>query len=228
MSLTNEQAIEAAKNPPNKSEVERGRKYQSRLRILTEAYDREEIQQQSAWRELTAYLKNVLTTDKYNAIIKVFTFPLSVVNVSNDIMTDLYTVFNGRNASFSTEYPNDRFKEIAERVMSEVNVREWIEIQGKQVLKSAPNTITVVDLDINGNPILLAVPNEKLEGYVLNKDGTFNYIVFVHSKGQNAQGNTITRYGVYDDEFYRVVLVDIWWVRIASKHLHRRLFLPNE
>jgi len=207
MSLTNDQALKAVKNPPNKSQVLEGRKYQSRLRILTEAYSREGINHESAWIELKTYLANTLTTDKYNAIIKYFTFPLSIVNISNDIMTDLYTVFNGRNASFSVQYPNDRLKEIAEQQLSELNVRGWIEEKGKQVLKSAPNSVTVIDIDDSGNTVLLLIPNEKLLGYDFERDGTFKFVIFLHSEGVDENGTKWRREALYDDEFYRVYLV---------------------
>jgi len=186
--------------------VKEGEKYQSRLRILTEAYSAKEIQHQSAWQEVKTYLSNTLTSDKYNAIIKYFTFPLSIVNVSNDIMTDIYTVFNGRNATFDIEFQNQRFKEIAEQILSELNVRQWIEEKGKKVLKSAPNAVTVIDLDDQGNPLLVLVPNEKIKGYEFTTKGTFDYIVFEHSKGKDENGHEWRKIAVYDDEFYRVYL----------------------
>lgn len=206
MSLSLNQALKAAKNPPNQTEVKRGKDYQSELRILTEAYSRDTIQHQHAWLQLKTYLSNILSTEKYNAIIKYFLFPLDIVNISNDIMTDIYTVFSGRNAAFDVQYPNDRFKEIAEQVLSELNLRQWIEEKGKKVLKSAPNAVTVVDLDKMGNPILVLVPNEKLMGYEFNTDGSFEYIVFCHSEGKDENGNAWKKIGVYDSEYYRVVL----------------------
>lgn len=206
MSLSSDQARKAAENPPNQKKVKEGEKYQSRLRIQTEAYSREAIRSQSAWIELDNYLSNTLTSDKYNAITEYWQFPLPIVNISNDIVTDLYTVFNGRNADFSTQYPNERFKEIAEQTFSNLGIREWIERKGKKVIKSAPNSVTVVDLDEEGNPLLLLIPNERIKGYEFTKEGAFDYIVFLHSKGKLDNGNEWKKWAVYDDNFYRVVL----------------------
>jgi hypothetical protein len=105
--------------------------------------------------------------------MKYFTFPLTVVNLSNDVMTDVYTVFNGRNASFDVEFDNDRFKEIAEQVLASLDVRSWIEHKGKKVLKSAPNSVVVIDLDEQGNPILVLLPNEKYYRVFIEKNGSY-------------------------------------------------------
>ena len=105
MSLSLDQARKLVQNPANRAQVRKGERQESRLRILTQAFDRESIQQQEGWRELDIFLSNTLTTDKYEAIKKYFTFPLDIVNISNDILTDLYAVFNGRNSAFSIDYP---------------------------------------------------------------------------------------------------------------------------
>lgn len=225
MSLLPNEALKAAKSPPNSTQVKKGEKYQSRLRILTEAYDVEEIQHQSAWQEIKNYLSNTLTSDKYNAIIKYFTFPLSIVNISNDIMTDVYNVFDSRNAAFDIQFQNERFKEIAEQVLSSLNIRNWIEEKGKKVLKSAPNSITIIDLDESGNPLLILLPNEKLLGYEFNKDGSFKYIVFVHSMGKDEQG-TWRRIGVYDDEYYRVYFERSGSYTLETESVHGLGYCP--
>ena len=105
MSLSLAQATKIVQNPPNRDQVRKGEKQESRLRILTQAYSRDSIEQEDAWQELDTFLSNTLSTDKYTAIKKYFTFPLDIVNISNDILTDLYAVFNGRNSSFSVDFP---------------------------------------------------------------------------------------------------------------------------
>ena len=206
MSLSSTQAMEMVKNPPNQTQVQEGREYQSELRILTKPYDGKAIEKEKAWLEVKNYLRNVLTTDKYEAIMKFFTFPLEIVNVSNDILTDLYKVFQGRNAAFDVLYPNERFKEIAETALSELNVKQWIEEKGKEVLKSEPNSIVVVDIDEEGKAILVLISNEQLKGYQLTKEGDFESVVFLHSIGTDLIGN-FKRIALYDSEMYRVYMV---------------------
>jgi hypothetical protein len=208
MSLSKNQAIEVVKSPTNQSEVIKGRKYQSRLRVLTLPLGADDLGKETAWNELLNGLKSKLTTEKYNAIVRYFSYPMSISVMANDIALDLYKVFDGRNAVFSVEYPHDRIKEVAEPMLSALNIRNWIEKVGKEVLKNAPNTIVVIDKDSQGDPILLAVPNERLVSYkfVEGTESEFEYICFIHSSGVNEHGRKWTRYGVYDDEYYRVIV----------------------
>ena len=204
MSLSGPQAIEAARNPPNADQVARGRTYQSKLRVLTLPLERHDLDNETGWTSLLNDLKAKLTAEKYNAIVKYFTYPLSVVMMSNDMMLDLYKVFDGRNANYSVDYDNDRAKDMGKEVLGQLNVLDWIKTTGKGVLKCAPNTVVVIDKNEDGDPILLPVSNEKLRGYKFNKDGSFDFVVFVHSKGIT-NDKPWTKYAVYDDEFYRVI-----------------------
>ena len=223
MSLLSNQAIAAAMSPPNYQKVKKGEKYTSRLKILTEPFSSEEIQEQSAWNELTSYLRNTLTSEKYQAISKFFTFPLSAVNISNDILTDLFFVFHGKNAAFNIDYPNARFKDIAESVLSELGIRSWIEENGKKVLKCSPNAVVVIDLDDKGNPMLLNIPNNKLMGYEFKTDCSFDFVVFEHSRDKE---NKIKRVAVYDDEYYRVIDVENGRGTMVTENAHNLGYCP--
>lgn len=205
MSLSNDQVIKAVKSPPNQSEVRQGVKQQSRLRVLTLPLGAADIDKETAWDEAKRNLASKLSVEKYNAIIKYYTFPLSIVNISKDMALDLFKVFDGRNAVFSNDYPNDRLKETANAMFADMDINGWIEEEGKKVLSNAPNTIVVIDKDQNGDPVLLAVTNERLEGYELDKKGNFKYIVFLHSEGVDENGVKWVKHGVYDDMNYNVV-----------------------
>ena len=219
MNLSSTQALEMVKNPPNQQQVKKGREYQSELRILTKPYDGKSIETQQAWQEVKTYLECVLTSDKYEAIMKFFTFPLEVVNISNDILTDLYKVFQGRNSAFDVQYPNERFKEVAEVALSELNVRKWIEEKGKEVLKSEPNSVVVIDIDEEGKAVLVLVSNEKLIGYKETETGAFEAVVFLHSKGTDSLGD-YERHALYDSEMYRVYMVrkGIYTLEVDEPH----------
>jgi hypothetical protein len=228
MILSSSEALQIARNPTNQPQVARGRSYESRLRILTQAYTLTEIEKQTAWLEIKRYLWDILTVEKYDAIIKYFTFPLSVVNVTNDILTDLFFVFHGRNASFEIEMPNDnpRGEAIIDDMLSGLNIRSWIEDKGKEVLKCSPNSVVVVDLDDNGKPVLLLVNNEKLKGYHFTESGAFHYVVFEHSNGKDSNGNIWQKVAVYDDAFYRVYLVDNGKYTLETESPHNLGYCP--
>jgi hypothetical protein len=174
--------------------------------LLTLPLEADDLEGETAWTELLENLKAKLTPDKFNVAMKYFTFPMSISVMANDIALDLYKVFDGRNAIFQVDYPHDRAKEFIEPMLSALNVQKWIEDVGKIVLKDAPNTIVVLDKDVNGDPLLLAVRNEQLHSYEFNKDGSFKFVCFVHSKGVDENRQQWTRYAVYDDAHYRVIL----------------------
>lgn len=194
------------RNPTNQSQILKGRKYQSSLRIMTLPLGAEDMQKEHGWRALTENLASKLSSDKNDVINKYWTFPLSTSIIANDIATDLFKVFDGRNASFHIEYQSDRTKEVSDVLLTELNVNRWIEKEAKKVLLYAPNTIAVVDKDDNGDPFLLAIDNDRLYAYefVKGSDSVFEYIAFVHSTGE-ANGSKWTRYSVYCDGFYRVI-----------------------
>jgi len=206
MNLSNSQAVELVKRRPNQAKIAEGNKYQSRLRVFTLPLDGYALSNETAWQELESSLANKLTAEKFKAITKYYALPLPINNISNDIMLDLYKVFDGRNAHFSVDYPNDRAKEAAEGMLSMLNVRNWIEAKGKRVLKCAPNTVVVLDKDDKGEPLLLAIPNERIVGYQDDKHGNFTVFIFIHSTGKTEDGKEWTKYAVYDAKSYRVVL----------------------
>lgn len=205
MTLSSYEALQIVQSPPNRQKVKKGELYQSRLRILTEAFDYDSIQKQTAWQELDRHLRTRLTDAKYNAVVKYWTFPLDVVNITNDMLTDLFYVFHGRNAAFEVQYPNTRLKETSEAMLSTLSVKDWIYEHGKKVLKCEPNSVAIVDLNDNGEPVLIYVCNDDIYGYELNEDGAFEFIVFEHSEGKDSAGEW-EKIGLYDSEFYRVYL----------------------
>lgn len=219
------QALEAAKNPPNAQQVQRGKEYQSQLRILTVPHDSETINKEIAWRDIKGYLKDNLTDEKYTALLKYLTFPLESVSLSKDILTDLYKVFNGRNAYFEIDYENRRFKEEAQQTIKDMRFGAWLEETGKEVLKNSPNTVIVVDLDEDGEPKLLTVKENQLMGYTFTQDGDFETIVFVHSVDEDIFGD-YKRIAVYDDENYRVYEVRGGVYTLVVDELHYIGYCP--
>jgi len=94
-----------------------------------------ELKNETAWQEVINNLVDKLTVEKFNAITKYTTTPLSIVPVSLSMMDDIYKVFEGRNASFSVDYPHERIQEASSAMLDLLNVRNWIEDKGKVVLK---------------------------------------------------------------------------------------------
>lgn len=180
-----------------------------------------DMKNETGWAAIKANIYSKLSVDKYNMIMKYWTFPLATSVLANDIVTDLYKVFDGRNPVFHIDYQNDRMQEMADPVLAQLGITAWIEKEGKKVLNHAPNTIAVVDKDESGYPLLLAINNNRLVDYdfVQGSDSQFEYIAFVHSKGET-NGDKWTKFSVYDDEFYRVITLknNIYTEDFANTH----------
>jgi hypothetical protein len=161
------------------------------------------ISKESGWIEIQTALSNRLTAEKFKTIQKYFTFPLKVCSVTSDILQNLYYCFNGQNAAFDIESRNESINESLEYLTQDLQLRKWIEEHGKRVLKSECNSVVVLDIDEQGKPKLIYVENDDIEGYELNEDGTFKFIIFEHSESEDESEE---RYAFYDDEYYRVIL----------------------
>ena len=208
MRLSENQVIKLIQKKPNNTNIELGLKYESRLSVFTESLFYNNIERESGYMELLQIMENTLHPNKYKRTKDFFNYPLPIVNISKDVIGDIYRVFDSRNSNFSNDYgDNKTLQEVAESLLTNLGVRHFIETQGKKVLKNKPNTFVVVDKDLEGNPYLLNVPNEDLLGLEW-KDNNYielKYIIFKHSNFTDDKGNKGIRIAFYDDEFYRVI-----------------------
>ena len=205
MNLSENEILELVKSKGNSSLIDAGERYHSRLRMLTEPLNAAQLEDETAFDELRAHLEDTLTSKKYKRVMQFFTYPLSVVNVTNDVLSDLYKVFDARNSNFNIQYPNDRAAGVMGEIYNAANLRGYMERIGKRVLKAEPNLIVVVDKDEEGKPYLLEVDEHKLIDVSFTACGKyFKYIIFEHSQGADELGE-YTNIALYCDEFYTVV-----------------------
>ena len=194
--------------------------------MLTEPLNLDQLQDETAFDELAAHLADTLTDKKYKRVMQFFTYPLSVVNVTNDVLSDLYKVFDSRNANFNITYPNDRTASVMGQIYSDANVRGYMEKVGKRVLKCEPNLIIVVDKDEEGKPYLIEVGEDKLIDVCFTPCGKYiKYIVFEHSAGTDELGE-YKNIALYCDEFYRVLEERDGIVTLVTENAHNLGYCP--
>jgi hypothetical protein len=63
-------------------------------------------------------------------------------------------------------------------------------------------------------------------GYEFTIEGCFDYVVFEHSCGTNEDGKKWTRIAVYDDEFYRVILLEGGYYSLEVENPHNLGYCP--
>ena len=221
------QVIERVKKPLNSEEVSKGRRYESRLRLFTEIKFEETIKKEEAYIELIRSMDARLTKEKSESIKKYIQYPLSSVNITESLMSDLYKVFDAGNSFFNVEAIKKDGGEKVEEVFRNLNLNSWIERQGKRVLRNKPNTIVVVDKDEKGEPYLLAIDNDRLIDLELKQNGIdLEYITFLHSEVKGEDGTIERRVSVYDEETYYVVLKKGETYTIETSQQHNIGYCP--
>lgn len=185
--------------------VQRGRLQESHLRIYTESLEQEELLREQGWRDLMQVKDFRLHKDKREITNKFFSFPLPVVRETADSLKELYRVFEARNASFTTDYPNARAKAAGQDLMKRLQVHSYIQREGKKVIKNRPNTFVVLDKDEEGKVYPVTVNNDRLLNVKFLGESTteLDYIVFLHHTDKTGD-KKIEYIAFYDAYYYRV------------------------
>ncbi|MDB0602159.1 hypothetical protein PL373_13575 [Tenacibaculum maritimum] len=208
MKLSESQIKKILENPKLKKEINEGKKYESRLRVFTEPKYLDDLKNEAGWKEVTSFLDNIFSTERSKRIKQYISYPLSSVDITESILTDLYKVFDARNTFFDFELTKSNGGDKLKTSIARINPVKWIEEKGKEVLKNKPNTVVVIDKDKDGNPYLLSIENDRIIDCSINTDSTLNYIAFTHSIEILDDGKTIKRVAFYDEQAYRVFIVD--------------------
>jgi hypothetical protein len=90
MKLSESQIKEILQNPKLKNEINEGSKYESRLRVFTEPKSENELKNEAGWKEITGFLDKIFSTERSERIKRFITYPLSSVDITESILTDLY------------------------------------------------------------------------------------------------------------------------------------------
>jgi hypothetical protein len=157
-----------------------------------------------ALNDFLAWVKGILPADKYRAFMHLMRFPISTVELTEQIFAALEKVFEGRNPVFKYEFTSpeaegnwDDYREAAH------HAEQWRE-KAFQAMQHAISSILVVDLpgEQEGSrpePYWYLLPIYKVIDYELEKDGSqFAFIAF-------DAGDEIA---VFDAGYYRVFAKD--------------------
>lgn len=217
--------VDLIKKPRKKNEIEAGKVYESRLRILTEVKNETELKSEEAFSIYKKNLRDRLSKTKADRIEKFIVYPLPVVNITTSVLKELYKVFDARNSFFNIDFGESNSRQYIEPIIKENEVVKWIIEEGKEVLKNEPNKIVVVDKNLEGKPYLLEVCSKRIVDFEEDEDGQLEYIIFIHSTS-NENGSPVINYSVYDSEFYRVVQCYNNNYTIISENPHNLGYCP--
>ena len=131
--------------------LQQGRKYQSKLRTFTAPLTLKDLELEQGWQDYKAHIGGIFDSKRTQRILKFTTYPLNVINLTNDIVTDLQKVFDARNANFEINYPSESVERSFAPVLERLNLRAYFEEVGRPAIKAKPNTIIVVDKNLSLN-----------------------------------------------------------------------------
>lgn len=205
MKYTEAQTQEILKSPKHKAKIESAREYEKELRLYTEAQDDEELKNDSAFKNLCKKIETRIPKKSYERVLEFIEAPLAAVDLTNSLLVELYKVFQSKNAFFSHEIDSEAKNKQLKEIIKKLDVHNFIIETGKEVLKNKPNTIIVIDKDLQGVPYIVKVDSDRLIDADVKPDGTMSYICFLHSYDEEAK---ITRIAFYDSEVYKVYIHD--------------------
>ena len=225
MNLSELELIERVKSPPNRELLQQGRKYQSKLRVFTDPLTLKDLELEQGWQAYKAHIGGIFDEKRTQRILKFTTYPLNVISITNDIVTDLQKVFDARNANFEINYPSESVERSFAPVLERLNLRAYFEEVGRPAIKSKPNIIVVVDKNEAGEPYLLAIGEDKLIGLDFTPKGSIKSIIFKHSEGSDELGD-YKRIAHYCDEFYTVLEERGDSMQVLSQTAHKIGYCP--
>lgn len=204
MILAETQIRELIKNPKHSEEINKGRKYESRLRLFTEPKDESDAKKEPAYTEFQNRLKKLLSPKKYDRILDFIDYPLTVVDVAESCHSELMKVFDSRNSFFKHDYNNVGTRDNIDPKISAMNIRSFIEEQGSLFLKNRPNIIVVIDINEEGQPYLIPLKLSRVIDFELSEEDhtCFEYIIFEHSESEDED---VCNIACYDDQFFHVI-----------------------
>lgn len=146
MGLSQERIKESLRKPDKGSIINTAKRYQDRLRFLSEAH----MESYSLARPLTEFLgfvEQLIPKDKFNIFRTLLRFPHPVVEFCQSIYSSLEKVFEGGNASVNYQFLNPSFRDdwewYRQDILHEPDI--W-RVEGWNKVKTSINSFLVVDL----------------------------------------------------------------------------------
>jgi len=213
--------------PPQKATILEAVKHENRLKLHSET----EITEKSknpAFNDFLKWVRGILPKDKYQRFEQLIKTPFATLSITNEIWSELYRVFDGQNAFFGYDFTNTDLQDDFNKYLQEyLQDRQFFKTKGFECLKTGINSILVVDVptEQEGNrpqPFYYFVEiDDVLAVDVDESTGKVEHIIFELEEREDE-----CLYGVYDNEFYRVVQKVGDVVTLVSESAHGLGYCP--
>lgn len=191
------------KNPsPNKRMIPKAISHEKRVRLHS-ATTLNQTDATSALTELLNDIEKILPSDKFQSFKILLKYPIPTVDLTDRIYSALEKLFDGRNPVFDYEFTSEEDASDWEYYRTKVlNQLELFRKEGFERMKTAINSIMIVDLDLEQvssrpNPYMYFLNLSELIDldFVKNQPDKIDWIIFKQPDKKVA---------VFCDEYYRV------------------------
>ena len=184
--------------PINRHKIPVASRHEDRIKFHTAL--RFENSFASVYNDWLAFARKQLPKEKFKVFLRLLRYPLETSSILGEIFTALEKVFDGQNKIFKYEFVTDESLEDWQNYSNEVlKIPEFWRTKGFQALKTAFNSIVIVDLpeEQEGDrpaPYFYLLPiTEVVDLSIENGDIKF---IFFKQPGD--------RLAVFDDESFRI------------------------
>lgn len=167
MALTREEAYSAAFHAPKTSEYNQAREIEERIRLHTVGDDSTAPYSDT----FVNWVKDQVSSEKFEEFKKVMLFPLPTVNVAESIFTDLSKVFEAENANFNAFNFRKESNIDSKSFNDRFDFKSIMKDRVFKTLQTKPNSFFVVDRpNPDKDPELFFVPLDKYLTHVYTHD----------------------------------------------------------
>lgn len=208
MAITEQEIRERLRRRPKAGAIAKAIRHQDRLKF--HVYKTVQMRYSQAEADFMAFVRNLLTEQKYETFRSLFRYPVVSSPVCELVFKKLSRIFDGQNPTFdylfydssdAADWEAYRFKRLNEPEV-------WEETAWKY-FKTEINSILVCDLPMEQRgerpePYFYWVRIEDVLDFEAEADGQMRHVVFRSYAGEDASGKRRCRIIVIDDERYRV------------------------
>lgn len=225
MGLLLSEAQEIVRTPRNKKSIEEASKQQSRVNLHTEPIlELSLLKKSNAYNQFIAWVKKILTTDKYNRFTDLLVSPMPTVSLTDSIFTEFLKTFEAQDRNFDYEFTDISLKQDFNSYLEEIGDQRFFRTKGFEASKTGINSFLIVDMaesqtTSRPEPFYFIIDIDEIVDVDQDSDNNVKYIAYTIDE------DTI---GYIDDEVYRIFerVNSDWFLREGSEKRHGLGYTP--
>lgn len=178
-------------------------------------------------KKFISYVADIIDKNKQDVFKHIVSLlPIETVDFTEGVFNELKKVFNGQDRNKKHHFNNPELEQDFEMYLKQIHNNEFWEHKGFSTMKSAINSILIVDLAAEPNevdslpePYYYFLPIDRLIDMPMTKKGKVEYIIFKDKKDEEI-------YYVFDDMFYRTYRKGNGTMNLIVENMHGLGYVP--